>query len=116
MSKTKSINKSVQNKNKEKLLNLQCSTLNIDPKAVELINQRNTPKNVIEELRKSSVLASEFERNGGRMQCTPDIPKSNEFINITDEGDKDKKWKAEHLFHSEEKVYVSLPDPDENDY
>ena len=116
MSKTKSINKSVQNKNKEKLLNLQCSTLNIDPKAVELINQRNTPKNVIEELRKSSVLASEFERNGGRMQCTPDIPKYNEFINITDEGDKDKKWKAEHLFHSEEKVYVSLPDPDENDY
>lgn len=89
MSKTKSINKSVQNRNKEKLLNLQGNTLNIDPKAVELVNQRNTPKNVIEELRKNSALANEFERNGGRIQCTPDIPVLCESISIVSENKKE---------------------------
>lgn len=103
MSKTKSINKSVQNKNREKLLELQGLALNIDPKAVELVNQRNTPKNVIEDMRKNSALALEFERNGGRLQYTPDIPAVCESVTIVSE----RKREADSPFMTEGKIDLS---------
>lgn len=106
MSITKSINKSVQRKYKEAQQELAASAMMIDPKAAELINQRTTPKNVVEELKKNSVLAQEFARNGGDMLTLTDIPVFNEANTAEPEYVKDKR-KAESPFLCTEKIDLS---------
>lgn len=107
MSITKAVNKSVQNKNKEAIQQLHNEIQNIDPKAAELVNQRSTPKNVVEELKKRSDLAEEFHRNGGDVSRLPDIPVACESVTVEAEVSLDKNRKAKSPFYTEKKIDLS---------
>lgn len=108
MSITKAVNEGVRNRNRETISQLYEEVMRVDPEAAELLNQRKYSKNIIEDIRNSNELRTDFERNGGDIQRVPDLPIRNEFVKIEyTEKDKKKKKKAETPFHAEKEIDLS---------
>ena len=101
LGKTSSINKAWVRKSREKLLNLRESA---DSKLVELVNQRTTPKNVIQDMKENSMYAAEFARLGGNIQTTPDLPVFNEGYDT----EKLSRQRDESPFHKKERSEIDL--------
>ena len=101
LGKTSSINKAWARKSREKLLNLRESA---DSRLVELVNQRTTPKNVIQDMKENSMYAAEFARLGGNIQTTPDLPVFNEGYDT----EKLSKQTDESPFHKKERSEIDL--------
>lgn len=101
LGKTGSINKAWVRKGREKLLEL-CESA--DPRLVELVNQRTTPKNVIQDMKANSMYAAEFARLGGNIQTTPDLPVFNEGYDT----EKLSMQKDESPFHKKERSKIDL--------
>ncbi|NDV83088.1 DDE-type integrase/transposase/recombinase [Bacteroides sp. 51] len=107
MSIVNSVNKAVKNKHKEAQRELAEKAYRIDERAAELVNQRLVPKNVVEEIKRSTLLSNEFRRNGGDMMTVSDIPQRSE-ANTAKPEDKERIKKAESPFHVTEKVTIDL--------
>lgn len=101
LGKTSSINKAWVRKSREKLLNLRESA---DSRLVELVNQRTTPKNVIQDMKENSMYAAEFARLGGNIQTTPDLPVFNEGYDT----EKLSRQRDESPFHKKERSEIDL--------
>lgn len=101
LGKTSSINKAWVRKSREKLLNL-CESA--DPRLVELVNQRTTPKNVIQDMKENSMYAAEFARLGGNIQTTPYLPVFNEGYDT----EKLSRQRDESPFHKKERSEIDL--------
>lgn len=101
LGKTSSINKAWIRKSREKLLNLRESA---DSRLVELVNQRTTPKNVIQDMKENSMYAAEFARLGGNIQTTPDLPVFNEGYDT----EKLSRQRDESPFHKKERSEIDL--------
>ena len=101
LGKTSSINKAWVRKSREKLLNLRESA---DSRLVELVNQRTTPKNIIQDMKENSMYAAEFARLGGNIQTTPDLPVFNEGYDI----EKLSGQRDESPFHKKERSEIDL--------
>ncbi len=101
LGKTSSINKAWVKKSREKLLNLRESA---DSRLVELVNQRTTPKNVIQDMKENSMYAAEFARLGGNIQTTPDLPVFNEGYDT----EKLSRQRDESPFHKKERSEIDL--------
>ena len=110
LGKVSSINKAWVKKCREKLLNLRESA---DPKLIELVNQRTTPKDVIRNMKENSMYVTEFARLGGNIQTTPDLPVFNEGYD-TDKLFREKEEKtASSPFASNKREKVDLSFLDE---
>lgn len=105
LGKVSSINKAWVRKGEKELLNLRESA---DPRLIELVNQRTTPKDVIRDMRENSMYVTEFARLGGNIQTTPDLPVFNEAYD-TDRLLREKEEKtASSPFASNKREKVDL--------
>lgn len=105
LGKVSSINKAWVRKGEKELLNLRESA---NPRLIELVNQRTTPKNVIRDMRENSMYVTEFARLGGNIQTTPDLPVFNEAYD-TDRLLREKEEKtASSPFASNKREKVDL--------
>ena len=110
LGKVSSINKAWVRKGEKKLLNLRESA---DPRLIELVNQRTTPKNVIQDMRENTRYAAECARLGVDFLTTPDLPVFNEAYD-TDRLLREKEEKtASSPFTSNKKEKVDLSFLDE---
>lgn len=110
LGKISSINKAVIRISERKLLNLRES---VDARLVELVNQRTTPKNVIQDMRENARYAAECARLGVDFLTTPDLPVFNEAYD-TDRLLREKEEKtASSPFASNKREKVDLSFLDE---
>ncbi len=110
LGKVSSINKAWVRKGEKKLLNLRES---VDARLVELVNQRTTPKNVIQDMRENARYTAECARLGVDFLTTPDLPVFNEAYD-TDRLLREKEEKtASSPFASNKKEKVDLSFLDE---
>lgn len=110
LGKVSSINKAWVRKGEKKLLNLRESA---DPRLIELVNQRTTPKNVIQDMRENTRYAAECARLGVDFLTTPDLSVFNEAYD-TDRLLREKEEKtASSPFTSNKKEKVDLSFLDE---
>lgn len=110
LGKVSSINKAWVRKGEKELLNLRES---VDARLVELVNQRTTPKNVIQDMRENARYTAECARLGVDFLTTPDLPVFNEAYD-TDRLLREKEEKtASSPFASNKKEKVDLSFLDE---